>query len=405
MLEKMDIHNESLVEKFIKRGAWLYLFSFLIGPLGYGIKIAISYNLSVSEVGLLYGILSFIGLISSFNDLGMIESLNYFIPKLLAKNEYEKAKSFIVYAGVVMLATSLALMSGLHFSAPWLATHYFHVPEATGIIQIFAVFLFLTNVLHFNVTIFSIYQNTKHQKWTEFFRLIVTLGFALWLTLHSTGNISAYAWAWNYGVFAATIMSLWNVWRLHLGSLHRDYSMRMNRAHIKELLEYSLWSLLALNIGIVLSQLDMQLLVFLKGTEDAGYYSNYLSLIGIPFVFTSPLVGFIFPVVSAYAGKGDTEKLTRIKTAFTRIFTVIGFVGMLMFFLYGQSLGAFLFGEKFRISGEILMYSTPFLIFNFLLQINFQILGGTGRVKERLKIMLVGLIVNLIMNLTLIPAF
>ncbi len=105
----MDIHNESLVEKFVKRGAWLYFFSFLIGPIGYAIKITLSQDLSVSEIGALYGILSFIGLVASFNDFGMIESLNYFIPKFIAKNELEKAKSFVIYAAFVMLATSLVV--------------------------------------------------------------------------------------------------------------------------------------------------------------------------------------------------------------------------------------------------------------------------------------------------------
>lgn len=126
----MDIHNESLLEKFIKRGAWLYFFSFLIGPIGYAIKITVSYDLSVSDVGMLYGILSFVYLVASFNDFGMIESLNYFIPKLLAKNETAKAKSFITYAGIAMLLSSFVVGSTLLLGAHWLADNYFKIPEA-----------------------------------------------------------------------------------------------------------------------------------------------------------------------------------------------------------------------------------------------------------------------------------
>ena len=95
----MKIHSESLTEKFVRRGAWLYLFSFIIGPLGYSIKIIVSHDLSVSDVGLLYGVLSFILLIAGFNDFGMIESLNYFVPKLLSEKNPSKAKSFVLFAG------------------------------------------------------------------------------------------------------------------------------------------------------------------------------------------------------------------------------------------------------------------------------------------------------------------
>lgn len=60
---------------------------------------------------------------------------------------------------------------------------------------------------------------------------------------------------------------------------------------------------------------------------------------------------------------------------------------------------------KFEESGRILAWSAPFLVFNFLLQINFQIMAGTGKIKERLRILLVGLAFNVPLNVLLIPAF
>lgn len=91
--------QENLTQKFVKRGSWLYFFAFLTGPIGYGIKIIISHDLSVSDVGMLYGILSFILLVGSFNDLGMVESLNHFIPKFISQEKYDKARAFLIYAG------------------------------------------------------------------------------------------------------------------------------------------------------------------------------------------------------------------------------------------------------------------------------------------------------------------
>jgi hypothetical protein len=42
--------EETLSEKFIKKGFWLYFFSFLIAPSGYIIKLVISNDLSVEDV-------------------------------------------------------------------------------------------------------------------------------------------------------------------------------------------------------------------------------------------------------------------------------------------------------------------------------------------------------------------
>ena len=77
--------DETLADKFIKKGFWLYFFTFLIGPLGYIVKVVVSHDLSVEEVGMVYGVISFVMFISSYNDLGCTESLNYFLPSLIVK--------------------------------------------------------------------------------------------------------------------------------------------------------------------------------------------------------------------------------------------------------------------------------------------------------------------------------
>lgn len=52
--------EETLTEKLVKKWFWIYLFSFLIAPSWYIIRIIVSNDLSVSDVWLLYSIISFI---------------------------------------------------------------------------------------------------------------------------------------------------------------------------------------------------------------------------------------------------------------------------------------------------------------------------------------------------------
>jgi len=72
------------------------------------------------------------------------------------------------------------------------------------------------------------------------------------------------------------------------------------------------------------------------------------------------------------------------------------------FFVFGTDLTIALFGETFEKSGNILMYSSLFLVFNFLLQIDFQIFSGTGRPKKKMNILLAGIALNFFTNLVLI---
>jgi O-antigen/teichoic acid export membrane protein len=44
------------------------------------------------------------------------------------------------------------------------------------------------------------------------------------------------------------------------------------------------------------------------------------------------------------------------------------------------------------------------MVFNFLIQLNFQILAGVGRIRERAKILAITLVINLALNLFFILA-
>ena len=110
-------HTESLAEKFIRKGFWLYLFSFLVGPLGYIVKIILSADLTVEEIGLLYGILSLIGLLAVYHDLGLTESLNFFLPKFIVKKDWTRFKSLVAYSLGAQVITSTLIGLILFFSS------------------------------------------------------------------------------------------------------------------------------------------------------------------------------------------------------------------------------------------------------------------------------------------------
>lgn len=83
----------------------------------------------------------------------------------------------------------------------------------------------------------------------------------------------------------------------------KDAKVIYDKDLIKKVIKYALWVMLAANVGTVLGQVDMQLIIYFLGTKDAGYYTNYLSIIGIPFILITPIIGFIFPVISELHGK------------------------------------------------------------------------------------------------------
>lgn len=83
-------------EKFIKKWFWLYLFSFIIAPIWYIIKIIISNELTVEEVWIVYSVISLVTLFWSFNDFDW-QKVELFFTKIYRKKDYSKAKSVLTY--------------------------------------------------------------------------------------------------------------------------------------------------------------------------------------------------------------------------------------------------------------------------------------------------------------------
>lgn len=88
-------------------------------------------------------------------------------------------------------------------------------------------------------------------------------------------------------------------------------------------------------------------------------------------IITTPVLSLIFPIVSEIMAKRDKTKLELLQNTLYKYFSVFALSIGGLFFVLGPEITTILFGQKFLHSGELLMYSSPFLIINILFTINF----------------------------------
>jgi O-antigen/teichoic acid export membrane protein len=150
-----------LKDKLIKKGFWLYLFAFLIAPTGYIIKLIAARTMDPEDIGLFYAILGLIGVVSSYNDLGLTESLQYFLPHYLIDKDYIKAKSLLVTTWVIQFVSGIMIGIVLRIMAPWLANHYFQSSQAIEILRRFCLYFLVVNLFQVMQSLFLAAQDTK----------------------------------------------------------------------------------------------------------------------------------------------------------------------------------------------------------------------------------------------------
>ena len=193
--------HSTLSETFLKKGFWLYLFSFIIAPIWYVIKIIITWAVSVEEVWLLYAIISLVSLLSSFNDFWMTESLKYFLPKYIEKKDYSKVKTLIVYAILTQIITWTIIALFLFLGADYLALHHFNSEKASDILKIFCIYFLWINIFQVFNRFFLVVQNTFYNKITDLLRSIFVLLSILIIIYLDIWTLNNFSLAWISGLY------------------------------------------------------------------------------------------------------------------------------------------------------------------------------------------------------------
>ncbi len=401
--------DESLAQKFIQKWSWIFLFTILTAPLGYIIRIILTNDISIDEIWVLYWIISLLILLGVYNDFGLTESLNYFLPKYIIKKDYARCKYLLFLAFSTQLITSIVLGIGLFIFADFIAEWHFEssIPSTTiaEVIKIMWLYFLGLNMMQVTSIIFSASQNTKFQKWADFLRMFLTTIGISWLFFLDQWDLITYAWAWIIGIYTTSIIMsiLWYIYYykpyFQWVTIKKDLELR------KTLIRYSLWTFVWSNIWTLLHNLDQQILQNMTNTTEWWIYAIYLSLIGIPFIFISPILGFLFPVISEIHSRWQHEKIQTIQSIFSNSLSIIMIWVSWFFVVLWTQLALFLYGNNYYSSWLALFYIAPFLVLNILIQINFQIMAGTGMVRERVWILWKTLIINIILVIWLIYWF
>jgi len=162
--------NHSYFSSLLKKNLWIYFFSFLIAPAGYIVKIVMTGTLSQEDYGIFVAVISFVMILGAYNDFGMADSLNFFLPEHIQKKDKAKITQTLSIALVTQILSSSVLAVLLYFLSDFLAHHYFKAPSSGVILHIFIIFFFADNIFRSINVFFQSLQDTKLQKLTDFLR-------------------------------------------------------------------------------------------------------------------------------------------------------------------------------------------------------------------------------------------
>ena len=403
-MDKNILQEETLSHKLISKWFWAYVFVIFTAPLWYLIRLVASNTLSVSDIWIIYWVISLMSLLYSYNDLWLTESMQYFLPKYRLEGKKWQIKNIIWLSFFMQLITWVIIFCLLFFNAEWLAVHHFHAIEAENVIKVMSFYFLWYNLIQVCSSIFVAFQDTFNSWLMQFCNMFSVLIFSIIFWLCASFNVWSFALVWI--IWVGIWISIWliQLWRKynHLLKLPRE---KIDKKLITTQFKYAFWVFLTSNVWTLLWNVDQQLVLNKLWAESSWYFTNMLSLLNIFVTIVGPLLWLLFPIATELSTRKEKEKFIMLESTMYTHFAFLAIVMWWIFLVFGQEISVLLYWEKFRFSWELLQILWPCLIFQCLSWLNFNLLAWLGKIKQRFAILLVSLIVNVTCNVLVLFVF
>lgn len=379
------LSNEPLSEKLINKWFWLYFFWYLTAPLRYITRLIISNspNISVADFWLMYSIISLITILYTYNDLWLTESLQFFLPRFILRKEYNNIKIITWICIFVELITWSIISLWLRFWSNWLSIHYFQDEAACTILKYFCFYFIWNNILQVIQSVFKALQKTFEFQLTEFIKVFSILLLTIFFFFNN-GNIESYSLSRILGLWIAIIVAFF-LYKKYRNSLMK-WKFILNKHIIKEYLNYSYWTFIWFWLWNLFWQAILQIVLLTLWKESAWYYSNFLWLYSIWITILRPIRSLLYPLVSEYKEKSETQTIEKLITLFYNVFSIITLSLSTLLIVLWPEISTVLLWVKYQFSWILLSYSWIFLLFNILASFNIQILSWIWEIKKRVFI-------------------
>mgnify|MGYP000894723265 CR=1 FL=1 len=372
-----------------KNTSVLYIAQIITYVLGFFITISIAKYLSVDGYGILSTALALTGIYVVFSDLGL---------STLTVREVVRDKSLTrKYVGnTTIMKLFLSLFT---FLLTVLTVYILGYNDITIIVTYILTAAFIFNAFSsIFYSIFQSYQKMEYQSVATILNSVVMLIGTL-LVIYLGLDVIAFALVYlvaNAINFIYILVTY--AWKFYLPNIEMD--LEFWKPTIKEALPLSITSLFA----VLVFRIDSVMLSVMSGMEAVGFYSAAYRLMEALIFFPQVYTTAIFPVFS----KLYVSSINPLKGAYIKSFkylTILSLPIAVGITLLAEPVILLLFKPEYIpsiLALQIVVWVLPFIFVNY---IQGSLLTAMNRQVTYLKITAASLVLNVGMNLVLIPLY
>ncbi len=391
--------GESL--KRLAKGAGISLVGLVFAKvLNYGYRFLIS-RTGPEAYGTFSLAMAIIGFASMIAVLGLSSGVVRYVALYTAKNDVEKARGAILSSLRITGVTSILISIAVFLTAGYFA-EVFHTPNLALALRIFAIsipFDALTQIFY------SILLGLKRIRYYTYAQQIIPPSIKIFSAL-----ILMFLGYQLYAIIGSTIISIIFTFFITLYFLEvKAYPFLKNRHNFysleKELFRYSIPLAFSAFIFILMSWTDTIFLGYFKDTVAVGIYNVAVPTAQLLYIIPNAFGALFSPVLTDAYSSGNKKRMETIYKAITRWNTYFNVPLLLLLVLFSPSIINIFFGAEY-VSGHTAAGILSFSVFVSSISLSAMwVLTTMKRTRYVLHSTVASAIINVILNILLIPAF
>ena len=355
--------------------------------------------LGVEGFGILSFALAFTGIFGVFTDLGLgqltireVARDKSLAGKYLANISVMKVILVTVTFGLITFTINLLGYPG----------------EMIKVVYLIALFVIFESFIEMFNSIFQAFEKMEYQSVGQILNSVLILAGAIFAIKH---NFSVIGFAFLYFIASFIVLGYSLIilkWRFS-----NPFSASLVWAPRKIETDWSLWKSIikkALPFGLtaifttIYFKIDTVMLSLMKGNAVVGWYNAAYRLIFVLMLIPTAVVGSVFPVISRlYISSKDSIRLT-FEISF-KYLLIVGLPIAVGTSILADKIILLIYGKEFVysiIALQILIWVAFLMFLTYLLG---NTLGAIDKQRKVLEVTGIGAMVNVVLNLLLIPRF
>jgi O-antigen/teichoic acid export membrane protein len=389
---KAGLIQQSIKVLFIRGSGVVLLFVFSLFLTNY---------YSAELVGKYDFVRSIIMILSGVSLVGTNQSIIYYSGLLNSKNSLHSIKK--IYVKMLMMTTAICLLFALGYSmfTEQFVNEIFNKQEAYSLIlkSIAALFFYTITMLNIDA-LRALNKTISSELYRNIFRYTPIFIFSI--ILYYTQNQQ-----WLIEAFLASFLLLSLITLIQVGMLFKKLNLSNNNEYnfsYHQIFVRSYPMALSAIAYFIMQSIDIIILTIYEGFESIAYYSVAVKLATATALALMSVNIVIAPKIAEIYSTNDFNKLNKLINDSARIIFIISVPILIILFIFSD-FALSLFGENYVIAREALLLLLAGQFFSSLCGPGAIYLNMTGKQKKLNTILILGLVINIILNLVLIPIY